>query len=293
MSVQYQTLAQIPQLGTTVDPTSLSSYLQKVFEIGIGVAAGLAVIMIVLGGIEYMSTDAIGGKEEGKEKITSALWGLLLALSAWLILNTINPALLNMNLQVNPAQTAGAQAQNQTASIQPVNSGVAGGSWGANGATGNFGDVSSDSLAGNQTTGNGWAIAQSAESSVGYLSTANADTANGDLGCAYGVNQVVQNALGQPIDNSLSTTQMYSDLSGSSNFTQVQGGLGQAAPGDIVISPTQGGTTGHVGIVGSDGGIISNSSSQGGVMQENFSASSWNNTYSSQKGLPVYVFRAK
>ena len=60
MSVQYQTLAQIPQLGKTVDPTSLSSYLQKVFEIGIGVAAGLAVIMIVLGGIEYMSTDAIG-----------------------------------------------------------------------------------------------------------------------------------------------------------------------------------------------------------------------------------------
>ena len=106
----YVPLAQLPGVGSSVNTTSLSSYLQTIFQIGIGVAAGLAVIMIVLGGIEYMSTDAIGGKEEGKEKITSALWGLLLALSAWLILNTINPKLLDMNLQVSGVQTEGAIA---------------------------------------------------------------------------------------------------------------------------------------------------------------------------------------
>ena len=106
----YVPLAQLPGVGTSVNTSSLSNYLQSIFQIGIAVAAGLAVIMIVLGGIEYMSTDAIGGKEEGKEKITSALWGLLLALSAWLILNTINPKLLDMNLQVSGVQTAGAIA---------------------------------------------------------------------------------------------------------------------------------------------------------------------------------------
>ncbi|MEI7777176.1 MAG: pilin [bacterium] len=106
----YQPLAQIPALGDNIDPTNLSTYLQHLFEIGIGVAAGLAVIMIVIGGIEYMSTDAIGGKEEGKDRITSALWGLLLALVAWLILNTINPALLNMNLQVGEGGASGITA---------------------------------------------------------------------------------------------------------------------------------------------------------------------------------------
>ncbi|MEI7777175.1 MAG: pilin [bacterium] len=107
----YTPLAQVPVLGTSINvggATDLGNYLQKIFAIGIGVAAGLAVIMIVVGGIEYMSTDAIGGKEEGKDRITSALWGLLLALTSWLILNTINPALLNMNLKVDPVVTQGA-----------------------------------------------------------------------------------------------------------------------------------------------------------------------------------------
>ena len=118
----YQPLAQIPALGNNIDPTNLSTYLQHLFEIGIGVAAGLAVIMIVVGGIEYMSTDAIGGKEEGKERITSALWGLLLALASWLILNTINPALLNMNLQVGGDTTSGAATGAAVVNTQPTNS---------------------------------------------------------------------------------------------------------------------------------------------------------------------------
>ncbi len=118
----YQPLAQIPALGDNIDPTNLSTYLQHLFEIGIGVAAGLAVIMIVIGGIEYMSTDAIGGKEEGKDRITSALWGLLLALISWLILNTINPALLNMNLQVGGDTTNGAATGAAVVTPQQTNS---------------------------------------------------------------------------------------------------------------------------------------------------------------------------
>ncbi len=46
--------------------TDLSSYLNSVFYAGLGVACGLAVIMIVIGGIQYMSTDAISGKSEGR-----------------------------------------------------------------------------------------------------------------------------------------------------------------------------------------------------------------------------------
>lgn len=41
-----------------------------------------------------MTTGSVGGKNEAKECITNALLGLLLAISSWLILNTINPLLL-------------------------------------------------------------------------------------------------------------------------------------------------------------------------------------------------------
>lgn len=81
---------------------NLPAYLEAVFKLLIGIAAALAVIMITIGGIQYMSTDAISGKEEGKEKINHALMGLLLAMGAWLILNTINPATLELKFNPTP-----------------------------------------------------------------------------------------------------------------------------------------------------------------------------------------------
>ena len=81
---------------------NVSSYLGSMYTLGIMIATALAVIMIMWGGIEYMSTDSMGGKEGGKEKVTNALFGLILALSSWLILNTINHQLISSNLTLTP-----------------------------------------------------------------------------------------------------------------------------------------------------------------------------------------------
>lgn len=51
-----------------------------------------------MAGIQYMTSDFISSKEEAKNSITNVIFGLLLALGAWLILNTINPDLLNVCL---------------------------------------------------------------------------------------------------------------------------------------------------------------------------------------------------
>ena len=102
----YQPLAQgLPFATPNSSPagTQIGPYLEGMYEIGISIAAALAVIMIIIGGIQYMSSDAIGGKEDGKNRITSALWGLLLALASYLILYTINPDLLSTNLFVSKA----------------------------------------------------------------------------------------------------------------------------------------------------------------------------------------------
>ena len=75
-------------------PSNLSTLLGTVFNFGIAIAVVLALIMIILGGIEYMTTDAWTKKEEGKQRIINALLGLGLALVSWLLLFIINPTLV-------------------------------------------------------------------------------------------------------------------------------------------------------------------------------------------------------
>lgn len=88
---------------TTFDPTNADAafggYLNLMITIFIGLCAVLAVIMIVAGGIEYMTTDLVSSKEAGKERIKNAILGLLLALGAWTLLNQINPDLLDVSLR--------------------------------------------------------------------------------------------------------------------------------------------------------------------------------------------------
>lgn len=86
------------QLKSIDVTTSLSDYLNGAIKFIITLAGGLAVIMIVVGGIEYMASDAVTSKEGAKQRIWRAIGGLLLALGAFAILNTINPNFVNGNL---------------------------------------------------------------------------------------------------------------------------------------------------------------------------------------------------
>ena len=84
------------------NPCPLGNYLNIMIKLFFGICGVLAVIMIVMGGIEYMTSDLISSKEAGKESIRNAVLGLLLALGSYLILNTINPDLLNICLNALP-----------------------------------------------------------------------------------------------------------------------------------------------------------------------------------------------
>lgn len=130
------------------------------------------------------------------------------------------------------------------------------------------------------------AVYQMARSMVGWSTANMAGTNGGRLACAGAVNEVVRRATGQPVGGGLSTASMYQALR-SGRGTLVP--LNQAPPGAIIISPTQGSNTGHVGIIGENGLVYSNSSSRAAFSQ-NFTISSWVNYYQGQKGLPVYAF---
>lgn len=102
--LDYEPLAPLP--GVPADQNvSLASYLTAMFRLFLGLAAVMAVLMIVVGGFQYMTTDAIQDKKDGKERIKNALWGLVLALAAVLILETVNPKLLEFNLELKKLET--------------------------------------------------------------------------------------------------------------------------------------------------------------------------------------------
>lgn len=89
----YKLLAPIGELKEVKSSSGIGDYLNIMFKIAIGLCGALAVIMIVIGGIQYMGTESIFGKTEAKGRILSAILGLFIALGAYAILMTINPAL--------------------------------------------------------------------------------------------------------------------------------------------------------------------------------------------------------
>lgn len=95
-----------PLGGILSGAPNLSTYLQGIVQVTIGIAGVLAVIMIVVCGIKLMGTPSASGKSEAKECVWNAIFGVLLALGAWILLNTINPLLLSNELNLTEVTTA-------------------------------------------------------------------------------------------------------------------------------------------------------------------------------------------
>ena len=114
-------------------------------------------------------------------------------------------------------------------------------------------------------------------------------TNRGRLACAWAVNLITSKALGRPIGGGLATANMIKVL--QARHSKVAGN--SAPPGSVIISPTEyrGGraNVGHVGIVGADGDVFSNSSSRG-RWEKNFTIDRWTSYYGG-KGLTVQFFR--
>ncbi len=89
---EYSTEPLAPLPGFTAD-LNLGQWFESLFTILIVIAGLLALIMIIVGGITYMTSESFGGKGQAKEYIINAIVGLILALGAWVILNTVNPDL--------------------------------------------------------------------------------------------------------------------------------------------------------------------------------------------------------
>lgn len=99
--------------------------LGLVFVWGIRIAIALALVFVVVGAVQYMTTDAIYDKKEGKKRIQAAIGGLILALVSWLILNTINPDIMGSNflnrLNELDGSDGSARPANQDSGVEVIN----------------------------------------------------------------------------------------------------------------------------------------------------------------------------
>ena len=114
----FVALAPIPGLtsGTTavVNPQSLDAFFNNLYKFLIGIAAMLAIIEIIWGGLEYSTQDSVSKKSDGKQRITQALLGLVLVLSPVLVFSIINPSILNLSLNLPALNTAPVTATPET-----------------------------------------------------------------------------------------------------------------------------------------------------------------------------------
>ena len=77
-------------------------YINGLLTLGIGLATVLAVLMITIGGFQYITTDSFMQKSEGKKRIQDSLMGLGLILVSYLLLGTINSDLLKIRFGLSP-----------------------------------------------------------------------------------------------------------------------------------------------------------------------------------------------
>jgi hypothetical protein len=110
-----------PIQGLSLDtrsPDSLPLLLNQIFMILFSLGGLLAVVMLTVGGIQYMISSAVPTKKEGLERARAAIYGILILASSYLILYTINPNLTQMQFLLPTI------AQNTNQNIDPNNTGA-------------------------------------------------------------------------------------------------------------------------------------------------------------------------
>lgn len=99
--------------GLNIGADSLGEYFNTLFELTVLVGSVLAVLMIAIGGLQYMTTDSVSGKGSGRERIKQAVLGLLMLLGVWLFFKEINPNILKLDFELEKVQTDGKKVKYQ------------------------------------------------------------------------------------------------------------------------------------------------------------------------------------
>jgi cell wall-associated NlpC family hydrolase len=96
----YTLLAPLPGLTSINTTEGLAPYLNTVYTLAIGLAGVAGVVLIVVYGIEYMVSESITGKSDALKRVGSVVFGLILLIGSVVLLNTINPNLTIIGINI-------------------------------------------------------------------------------------------------------------------------------------------------------------------------------------------------
>ena len=82
--------------GALATSQGLTVYINTLFEYAIIAGAGLAAIYIAIGGFEYIFSEAMESKRNGRLRIVNALFGLMILLLVTIVLYIINPDIVTL-----------------------------------------------------------------------------------------------------------------------------------------------------------------------------------------------------
>ena len=107
--------------GGEIKNINLGDFFQYAFNLLIALSAVAAVFIMVYGGFLYMTTDSWQQSKAGLEKFKNAIYGLLMVLSAFLILKTVNPKLVAIPASIAPIDVPESMKQSPTALFDQLN----------------------------------------------------------------------------------------------------------------------------------------------------------------------------
>jgi len=117
MAKAVDTLIEYPEIGgqKVAFGMTLQELIRYIYLFAIGICGAVALTAILLGAIKYVGAAGNPSKmTDAKEQIFSAILGVIILLSSYLILNTINPDLVLLNPNPGGAMTAGTTTGNTT-----------------------------------------------------------------------------------------------------------------------------------------------------------------------------------
>jgi hypothetical protein len=94
----YTPLEPLPVPEGAQSGRDFGTFVSGIFRLLITFGGLFAVVMITVAGIGYMISESAVDIDKAKSRAKAALWGLVLLLGSWLILNTINPNILRFDL---------------------------------------------------------------------------------------------------------------------------------------------------------------------------------------------------
>jgi hypothetical protein len=103
----------------TISPTTIGLYIKAIYKYAIGIVGILAAVVLMFGGLLWLTAGGNANQvSEAKAWIGASLTGLLIALCSFMIMATINPALVEVGtIDATPIPSTGAPPAGQQSTV--------------------------------------------------------------------------------------------------------------------------------------------------------------------------------